>query len=83
MNSGIQRKADFSDPASLDLDSIDLEMNTNYLTWIRFFKYYTPFFQAKKEKTAFVFVSSGLGLVPMSRCANYCATKVSESTVRI
>jgi short-subunit dehydrogenase involved in D-alanine esterification of teichoic acids len=77
LNSGIQRGLDFSDPSSIDLSTIDLEMRTNYFSYIHLLKSFLPFLQAKKEQTALVFMTSGLALAPLSRCPNYCASKAA------
>ncbi|KAI9802527.1 MAG: hypothetical protein M1833_001599 [Piccolia ochrophora] len=77
LNSGIQRGFDFSKPASIDLSVIEEEFNTNYISYIHLLTAFLPFFQEKKSQSAMVFTSSGLGLVPMVRCPNYCATKAA------
>lgn len=77
LNSGIQRGLDFGNPESIDLDSVDLEMKTNYFSYIHLIKAFLPFFQAKQDPTAIVFVTSGLALAPLSRCPNYCASKAA------
>ncbi|KAJ9119506.1 hypothetical protein QFC22_003214 [Naganishia vaughanmartiniae] len=77
LNSGIQRGLDFANPESIDLSSIDLEMRTNYFSYIHLLKAFLPVLQAKKEQTALVFMTSGLALAPLSRCGNYCATKAA------
>ncbi|KAJ9127448.1 hypothetical protein QFC24_000856 [Naganishia onofrii] len=77
LNSGIQRGLDFSDPSAIDLSTIDLEMRTNYFSYIHLLKSFLPFLQAKKEQTALVFMTSGLALAPLSRCPNYCASKAA------
>jgi short-subunit dehydrogenase involved in D-alanine esterification of teichoic acids len=76
INSGIQRSFDFSKPETIDLDSIGLELNTNYLSYIHLTKAFVPFFQAKREGTM-LYTSSGLAFVPLTRCPNYCATKAA------
>lgn len=77
LNSGIQRGLDFSKPESIDLDSIDLEMKTNYFSYLHLIKAFLPFLQAKQNPTAIVFVTSGLALAPLTRCPNYCASKAA------
>jgi len=77
LNSGIQRGLDFSNPSSIDFSAIDLEMRTNYFSYIHLLKAFLPFLQEKKEQTALVFMTSGLALAPLSRCPNYCASKAA------
>ncbi|KAJ9104209.1 hypothetical protein QFC19_004026 [Naganishia cerealis] len=77
LNSGIQRGLDFSKPESVDLASVDLEMRTNYFSYIHLLKAFLPAFQGKQDPTAIVFVTSGLALAPLSRCPNYCASKAA------
>lgn len=94
LNSGIQRPLNFLDPSSIDLESISTEFTTNYFSYIGFLKYFLPHFQQLKKQdvkegnkeeeiqTAVVMVGSVLGLVPMTRCPNYCASKVSPLSSR-
>lgn len=87
LNSGIQRPLNFLDPSSIDLSSISTEFTTNYFSYIAFLKYFLPHFQQCKQdgqdgETAVVMVGSVLGLVPMTRCPNYCASKVSPLSSR-
>ena len=77
LNSGIQRGLDFGNPESIDLDIVDLEMQTNYFSYIHLLKAFLPFLQAKSDPTAIVFMTSGLALAPLSRCPNYCASKAA------
>lgn len=77
LNSGIQRGLDFGKPESIDLDAVDLEMQTNYFSYIHLVKAFLPFLQSKSEPTAIVFMTSGLALAPLSRCPNYCASKAA------
>lgn len=77
LNSGIQRRVDFTKPETVDIASIQNEFNTNYISYIALTKAFLPFLQAKEEESSLVFVSSGLALVPLPRCANYCASKAA------
>lgn len=52
-------------------------MRTNYFSYIHLVKAFLPFFQAKQNPTAIVFVTSGLALAPLTRCPNYCASKAA------
>ncbi|KAI9850049.1 MAG: hypothetical protein M1838_006164 [Thelocarpon superellum] len=77
LNSGIQRGTDFAHPDSVDLEQVETEFTTNYLSYIHLTKAFLPFLQAKKSRSALVYMSSGLALVPILRCPNYCATKAA------
>ncbi|KAI4762046.1 NAD(P)-binding protein [Aureobasidium sp. EXF-3400] len=77
LNSGIQRGFDFSKPESIDLSSVSEEMNTNYISYIHLVTAFTPYLQKQSKQTSFIFTTSGLALVPMIRCPNYCASKAA------
>jgi len=77
LNSGIQRSLDFTKPDSIDLDLVETELNTNYLSYIHLLKYFLPHLQAQKIPTSLIFTSSSLALVPLPRCGNYCASKAA------
>ncbi|KIW98731.1 uncharacterized protein Z519_00394 [Cladophialophora bantiana CBS 173.52] len=75
LNSGIQRKSDFRNPGSIDVDVLNLEFTTNYLSQLALTKAFLPFLQKRDAESALIFVTSQLALVPMPICANYCASK--------
>ncbi|KAI9826685.1 MAG: hypothetical protein M1819_007319 [Sarea resinae] len=77
MNSGIQRGLDFSKPESVNLDDVGTEFQTNYISYIHLLKAFLPFLLKKKSESGIIFTSSGLALVPLIRCPNYCATKAA------
>ncbi|MCJ1471449.1 hypothetical protein MMC13_000088 [Lambiella insularis] len=77
MNSGIQRELDFSNPESVDLSLIETEFVTNYLAFLALTKAFLPFLMSKAEESSVIFTTSGLALIPMMRCANYCASKAA------
>lgn len=78
LNSGIQRTINFTKPETIDLDLAHQELTTNYISYLHLVKYFLPHLQAQAPKpTALMFVSSGLSLVPIPRCGNYCATKAA------
>ncbi|KAL8815911.1 MAG: hypothetical protein Q9223_005002 [Gallowayella weberi] len=77
MNSGIQRGLDFSKPDTIDMDTVELEFKTNYLSYLALTKAFLPFLQSKQQESALMFTTSGLALVPMMRCSNYCASKAA------
>ncbi|RMZ67654.1 short-chain dehydrogenase oxidoreductase [Pyrenophora seminiperda CCB06] len=79
LNSGMQRGFDFSQPQTIDLDLLELEFRTNYLSYIHFTTALLPFFQTQQgeKETALIYTSSGLALLPLPRCPNYSASKAA------
>ncbi|KAH9907048.1 short chain dehydrogenase [Xylariomycetidae sp. FL2044] len=87
LNAGIQRALNFADPGSIDIPLVHKELDTNYTSYICLLKAFLPHLQSlsssssdddrKRPAAAVLAVSSGLGLVPIPRCANYCATKAA------
>ncbi|ORY07664.1 hypothetical protein BCR34DRAFT_570492 [Clohesyomyces aquaticus] len=77
INSGIQRGFDFSKPESVDLSAVTLEFTTNYLSYIHLTTAFLSHLQKQKNETALMYTSSGLALIPITRCANYCASKAA------
>ncbi|KAK5075845.1 hypothetical protein LTR70_009949 [Exophiala xenobiotica] len=80
LNSGIQRPVDFTKPDSVDLDVIQEEFLTNYLSPVAFTKAFLPHLlsRAKDSKTAgILYTTSGLALTPIRTVPNYCATKAA------
>ncbi|KAM3074486.1 hypothetical protein ACMFMG_002711 [Clarireedia jacksonii] len=77
LNSGIQRRLDFTKPEAIDLDNISLELTTNYISYIHLVKYLLPHLQSLSSPTSLIFTTSGLALVPITRCGNYCASKAA------
>ncbi|ESZ91889.1 hypothetical protein SBOR_7719 [Sclerotinia borealis F-4128] len=80
LNSGIQRPLDFTQPESIDLDSISAEFTTNYLSYVHLTKALLPHLQTRAsggENAGLIFTTSGLALVPIVRCGNYCASKAA------
>ena len=54
LNSGIQRGLDFSRPESVDLDVVQLEFVTNYLSYLALTKAFLPFLQNKNEESSII-----------------------------
>jgi len=77
LNSGIQRGFDFSKPETVDKNVLYEELNTNYLSYLHLVLAFTPYLQKQNNETSFIFTTSGLALVPMMRCPNYCASKAA------
>ncbi|KKY21578.1 putative short-chain dehydrogenase reductase family oxidoreductase [Phaeomoniella chlamydospora] len=76
-NSGIQRKADFSDPDSIDMSVISEEFTINYLSYLAITKGFLPLFLGKKGEAGLCYVTSALALVPLPPRSNYCASKAA------
>ncbi|KAF2193704.1 NAD(P)-binding protein [Zopfia rhizophila CBS 207.26] len=77
INSGIQRGFDFSKPETVDLSVIGQELTTNYLSYIHLTHAFLPHLQKQQNETSLIYTSSGLALVPIPRCLNYCASKAA------
>ncbi|KAF2468431.1 short-chain dehydrogenase/ reductase-like protein [Lindgomyces ingoldianus] len=77
LNSGIQRGFDFSKPETVDLSVVGLELTTNYLSYVHLTHAFLPHLQNQQNETALIYTSSGLALVPIATCLNYCASKAA------
>jgi len=77
LNSGIQRKIDFTKPESIDLDAVEAELTTNYTSPLHLVAAFLPHLQRQSSPTSLIFTTSGLALVPILRCPNYCASKAA------
>ncbi|KAL8366375.1 hypothetical protein RB595_004918 [Gaeumannomyces hyphopodioides] len=86
LNAGVQNTTDFTraldDPsASAELAAtVAAETTLNYLSPVQSTAHFLPHLSrraASGSPAAVVLVSSGLALVPMARCASYCATKAA------
>jgi short-subunit dehydrogenase involved in D-alanine esterification of teichoic acids len=77
LNSGIQRGFDFTKPESVDLTLLGTELNTNYLAFLHLTTAFLPHLQKQDKETCLIYTSSGLGLIPNSRCLNYSASKAA------
>jgi len=77
LNSGIQRPFDFSKPETVDLKIVEEEFTTNYTSYLHLTMAFLPYLQKQNKETSLIYTSSGLGLVPMLRVGNYCATKAA------
>ena len=76
LNSGLQRAVDWTKPDNVDLEAIDLEVLTNYTSFMHLTKAFLPYLQKQAPKeTSLIFTTSGLALVPILHCPNYCSTK--------
>lgn len=54
LNSGIQRGVDFTKPDTVDIDALQTEFTTNYLSYLALTKAFLPFFQGKKDQSSLV-----------------------------
>jgi short-subunit dehydrogenase involved in D-alanine esterification of teichoic acids len=78
MNSGLQRAMNWAKPEEVDLDKMDLEMDTNYSSILRLTKAFLPYLTKKApQETSIIYTTSGLALVPILHCPNYCASKAA------
>lgn len=78
LNSGMQRAVDWSKPEEVDLEKLDTETLTNYTAFMHLTKAFLPYLQKQAPKeTSLIFTTSGLALVPILHCPNYCATKAA------
>ncbi|KAL2071380.1 hypothetical protein VTL71DRAFT_12615 [Oculimacula yallundae] len=81
LNSGIQRRLDFTSPSTIDFQSLTTELTTNYISPVHFVTAFLPHFtnlsSKEKKETSLVFTTSDLALVPIVRCPGYCASKAA------
>lgn len=78
LNAGLQRTLDFTQPAAIDLARVDTELRTNYQTPVHMIIHFLPHLISLNPRPAgVVLVTSGLSVIPLPRCANYCATKAA------
>lgn len=80
LNSGIQRKLDFTKPEVINLDVVGEEFTTNYLSYIHLTTHLLPILQRQSQKgipSSLIFMTSGLALIPILRCPGYCASKAA------
>ncbi|KAI9715396.1 MAG: putative secondary metabolism biosynthetic enzyme [Chrysothrix sp. TS-e1954] len=80
LSSGVQRVLDFSKPNDLDLENFEDELMVNYTAQVHLSNHFVRLFADKTCPTALVFVSSGLGLVPLPRVPGYSASKAALHT---
>lgn len=78
LNSGLQRQLDWTKPESVSLENIELEMLTNYTAYMHLIKAFLPYLTKQAPTpTSMIFTTSGLALVPIITCPNYCASKAA------
>ena len=76
LNTGIQRGFDFSKPSTVSMPLLQSELATNYTLHIYLTHAFLPFL-LRKQLSSLVYTTSGLALVPLPRCPNYCASKAA------
>lgn len=78
LNSGIQKHLSWVEPEKVKLDEIEQELLTNYTSYMHLTKAFLPYLQKQAPKsTSMIYNTSGLALVPILYCPNYCATKAA------
>ncbi|CAK7233502.1 hypothetical protein SBRCBS47491_008632 [Sporothrix bragantina] len=79
LNAGFQQSLDFTQPQSVIdiLPDVTSEITVNYLSPVHAATLFLPHLSGLKKPAAVVFVTSGLALVPVTRCPNYCASKAA------
>lgn len=77
LNAGFQRTIDFTNPTSVSIESAKSELQTNYLSPLATVAAFLPHLTAVSGPASIYLVTSGLSIVPISRCPNYCASKAA------
>lgn len=77
LNSGIQRSFNFAKPETVDMNIVQEELVTNYLSQVALTQAFLPFLMSRKTQTTLMYTTSGLALTPMMRVPNYCASKAA------
>ncbi|EPE02666.1 short-chain dehydrogenase [Ophiostoma piceae UAMH 11346] len=77
-NAGFQQSMDFTKSDTIPLDQVTAEITTNYTSPVHTTALLLPHLLAMAPKpVSLVYVTSGLALIPIQRCPNYCATKAA------
>ncbi|KAG1885695.1 hypothetical protein F4604DRAFT_1918380 [Suillus subluteus] len=85
-SSGIQRGFDFTRPETIDLDSLESELATNYTSIVRMITFFLPHLikLGEQGRPTFLYpVSSGLSIFPAAGVPDYCATKAALHSLSI
>ncbi|KAG1773129.1 hypothetical protein EDD22DRAFT_767489 [Suillus occidentalis] len=84
-SSGIQRAFDFTKPETIDLESLECELATNYTSIVRMITFFLPhLIKLGQGRPTFLYtVSSGLSIIPAAGIADYCATKSAIHSLSI
>ncbi|GJC89628.1 putative oxidoreductase DltE [Colletotrichum liriopes] len=78
LNAGVQNSFNFTPDL---LKTANQELATNYLSPLHAITHFLPHLKSLSTPSSIVLVTSGLALVPMPRCANYCASKAALRSV--
>ncbi|EMD42202.1 hypothetical protein CERSUDRAFT_147848 [Gelatoporia subvermispora B] len=79
-SSGIQHIFDFNNPETIDLEILETELNTNYVSIVRLSTFFLPHLlklSAQGRPAFWIPISSGLAIVPKASVPGYCATKAA------
>ncbi|KAK0721018.1 hypothetical protein B0H67DRAFT_484230 [Lasiosphaeris hirsuta] len=78
LNAGFQRTLNFTTPSTISLPLVTSELVTNYLSPLHAITHFLPHLTALAPAPAIIIlVTSGLAVIPLPRCANYCAAKAA------
>ncbi|KAF2705930.1 NAD(P)-binding protein [Pleomassaria siparia CBS 279.74] len=77
LNAGIQRRHTFAAPSSVDLDSFNGEITTNFISFVHLTHAFLPFLLAKESATGLVYTGSHISLVPAFSLPAYSASKAA------
>jgi short-subunit dehydrogenase involved in D-alanine esterification of teichoic acids len=79
LNAGFQRSIDFTKPEAVALATVTAEIHTNYLSPLHTITHFLPHLASlgPSSPASIILVSSGLALVPIPICPNYCASKAA------
>ncbi|OHW97341.1 short chain dehydrogenase [Colletotrichum incanum] len=78
LNAGVQNSFNFTPDL---LKTASQEFTTNYFSPLHAITHLLPHLKSLSAPSSIVLVTSGLALVPMPRCANYCASKAALRSV--
>ncbi|KAH7634014.1 hypothetical protein B0T09DRAFT_101597 [Sordaria sp. MPI-SDFR-AT-0083] len=82
LNAGLQKTLLFTKPETIDLAAHSTELTTNYLSPLHLITLFLPhLISLSPQPTSIIVVSSCLSLIPLPRCANYCATKAATHSL--
>ncbi|KAG1894854.1 uncharacterized protein F5891DRAFT_704075 [Suillus fuscotomentosus] len=85
-SNGIQCAFDFTRPDTIDLDSLECELATNYTSIVRMITFFLPHLikLGEQGRPTFLYpVSSGLSIYPAAGVPDYCATKSALHSLSI
>ncbi|CAK4023349.1 short-chain dehydrogenase oxidoreductase [Lecanosticta acicola] len=77
LNAGVQRALDFTKPETVDLDTCELELKTNYNAPVYLTKALLPYLTAKSQPTAIAYTTSQMAIITLTSRPNYGASKAA------